>query len=202
VSHWDSLELPWQAAFGEAASAYLQLGSPPIGAVVVDEHGAIIARGANEFPRNRLAHAELAALSQIPAETNRSKCEIYSTLEPCAMCVGAIRMSQLHAVRFAASDPSAGSSSLFQANEFMREFPCSAHGPGDPELELVVVALVVESRTRNGHHRWREHWSQYHPRGAAVGAHLAASGAYREWAGRSLSPRDLYEHVASSQVAA
>jgi tRNA(Arg) A34 adenosine deaminase TadA len=202
VSRWDSLEQPWQAAFGEAARAYLKLGSPPIGAVVVDSSGEIVARAANDFPRNRLAHAEVAALAQIPVATDRLKCEIFSTLEPCAMCVGAIRMCQLHAVHFAAADPSAGSSSLFHANEFMREFPCSVHGPHDPELELAIVALVVESRVRNGHYRWREHWSRYHPRGTAVGTHLAAAGAYREWVSHSLSPRELYERVVSSPWAA
>ena len=196
MSRWDALEHPWHAAFGEAAHAYLKLGSPPIGAVVVDASGEIIARGANDFPRDRLAHAEVTALSQIPAAMNRLKCEIYSTLEPCAMCAGAIRMCQLHAVHFAAADPSAGSSSLFGANEFMREFPCLVHGPDHPELELVVVALVVESRARNGHHRWREHWSQYHPSGVALGTRLATSGAYRDWVGQSLSPRELYERVA------
>ena len=195
VSRWDSLEQTWQVAFGEAAHAYLKLGSPPIGAVVVDASGEIIARGANDFPRNRLDHAEVTALSQIPVTTDRLKCEIYSTLEPCAMCAGAIRICQLHAAHFAAADPSAGSSSLFRVNEFMREFPCSVHGPHDPELELVVVSLVVEWRARNGHHRWREHWSQYHPGGASLGSRLAASGAYRDWAGRSLSPRELYECV-------
>ena len=87
------------------------------------------------------------------ADIDRTQCEIYSTLEPCPMCTGAVRMSQLRAVHFAARDPSAGSTEFLTANRFMREFPCVAHTPRDALLELVIVSLLMEYRRRTGHMR-------------------------------------------------
>jgi len=202
VSRWRSLTKPWQIAFELAIVAYLQRGSAPIGAVVVDDGGGIISRGANDFSSSRLAHAELAALSQIPTGVNRSTLEIFSTLEPCPMCTGAIRMCQLRAVHFAALDPSAGSTAFLAANDFMREFPCSVHPPSSRELELTVVALVVEFRIRTGHHRWREHWAGYHPQGSELGARLAAENAHGAWLNSSATAELIYEQLASLQSAA
>ena len=196
MSRWNALPDVWKASFEQAAVAYLRSGSVPIGAVVVDEGGRIIARGGNGFAHDRLAHAEIAALSAIPSSTDRSACEIYCTLEPCPMCAGAIRLCQLRAVHCAAFDPAAGCTELFEANDFMRAFPCSVHAPNIPQLELVVVALVSEFRHRTEHGRWREHWLRYHPIGAELGASLAKANAYRQWVSLSMSAEELYEHVA------
>ena len=197
MSPWDALSRPWQAAFAEAIAAYLRHGSAPIGAVVVDARGEIVARGGNGASTNRLSHAEVNALAAIPTRIDRSKCEIYTTLEPCPMCTGAIRMSQLRGVHFAAFDPSAGFTAYLQANEFMREFPCSSHPPTNIALELVIVSLVTEYRKRAGHDRWRERWTHYHPQGAACGGSLAASRAHAEWVASSLTPEQLYDHLVS-----
>jgi tRNA(adenine34) deaminase len=202
VSQWRSLEEPWRAAFEQAIVAYLQRASAPIGAVVVDERGDVVARGANDFSSNRLAHAEMAALSQVSTAAERSTYEIYSILEPCPMCTGAIRMCQLRAVHFAAVDPSAGSTPFLDANDFMREFPCSVHPPQDLELEHVVVALVVEFRIRTGHHRWRERWSRYHAVGAELGAHLASANSYGAWTNSPTSAAQIYDQLASLHQAA
>jgi tRNA(adenine34) deaminase len=202
VSHWRDLAEPWRAAFEQAVLAYLELASAPIGAVVVNGSRAIVSRGANHFSSNRLAHAEMAALSQIPPGTDRSEYKIFSILEPCPMCIGAIRMCQLRAVHFAAVDPSAGSTAFLNANDFMREFPCSIHPPIDRQLELAAVVLAVEFRTRTGHHRWRERWSGYHPEGAALGLRLAGENAHDAWRSSSASAEQIYEQLTSLQSAA
>lgn len=113
------------------------------------------------------------------------------------MCTGAIRMSQLGAVHFAAFDPSAGSTRLLDGNEFMREFPCVVHSPAHNELETVVVSLIVEYRYRTGHMRWLEHWRTYHSHGVAQGLKLFESGAHASWVVRSVSAQFIYEHVVS-----
>jgi tRNA(Arg) A34 adenosine deaminase TadA len=77
VSRWRFLTKPWQTAFELAIVAYLQRGSAPIGAVVVDDGGSIVSRGNNDFSGSRLAHAELAALSQFPTGVDRSTLEIF-----------------------------------------------------------------------------------------------------------------------------
>jgi tRNA(Arg) A34 adenosine deaminase TadA len=201
MSQWRSLQTPWQVAFEEALKAYLHENSAPIGAVVVDDTGAVVSRGRNDFHAHRLAHAEMNALSAVPGSCDRSRLEIYSTLEPCPMCTGAIRMFQLRAVRFAANDPSAGSTRFLQANEFMREFPCEVHGPHNKVLEAVVVALIMEYRERNNHHRWREQWRTSQPRAVQLGNDLAASGAHAVWRRSTISAEELFDQVASQLVA-
>jgi len=202
MSRWTTLSEPWQVAFTAATAAYLTDNSAPIGAVVVNGRGEVVASGRNGMSINRLAHAEVNALSTIPREVDRSECELYTTLEPCPMCTGAIRMSQLRGVHFAAFDPIAGFTEFLQANEFMRAFPCAVHVPTNSELERVIVSLVMEYRERERHHRWRERWEAYHPEGASLGARLSVSGAYAEWISASLSAEQLYEHVALGASAA
>src|SRR5207302_7125129 len=70
---------------------------------------------------HRLAHAEVNALVSVDhAAVHARDCVLYTTLEPCALCVGAIRMLGLKDVRYAARDPVAGSLALFEATDFMR----------------------------------------------------------------------------------
>ncbi len=157
---WDQLETPWQDAMRQALTAYSQ-GSAPIGAVVVSERGDVVSIGRNNFAGDRLAHAETEALRNIPPTAERRKCAIYTTKEPCPMCTGAIRMTQLDAVHLGARDPAAGSTELLNASEFMRKFTCTVFEPSDSMLEFASIALVLEYRTRNGHSRWREKWHSY-----------------------------------------
>jgi tRNA(adenine34) deaminase len=202
VFRWRDLAEPWRAAFELAVFAYLHQASAPIGAVVVDGRGEIVARGANHFSSNRLAHAEMAALQQIPAGADRSTLEIFSVLEPCPMCIGAIRLCQLRALHYAAIDPGAGSAAFLDANAFMREFPCAVHPPVDRALELAVVAMVVEFRIRTGHRRWLERWSDCHPEGASLGRRLASQGIHDVWRRSSATAEQIYEQLAALSSAA
>jgi tRNA(adenine34) deaminase len=87
-------------------------GEVPIGAVVVHE-GAIIARGQNRVLRNvdPTAHAEIVAIRAAAAALGNYRltgCALYVTLEPCAMCAGAMIHARLDRLVFAALDPKAG----------------------------------------------------------------------------------------------
>jgi len=198
---FEQLSEPWRAAFTEAIEAYLVRDSVPIGAVIVNSEGSVVARGGNDFSSDRLAHAELNALRAIQARGDRAQCEVYSTLEPCPMCTGAIRISQLRAVHFAARDPSAGSSEFLTANEFMREFPCTVNMPHDAQLETVVVSLVMEYRQRTGHRRWFERWRKYHQVGAIRGQRLFDTASHARWVAASASPESIYDEVVSMSAA-
>jgi len=93
-------------ALQEAENA-LQRGDRPIGAVVV--HGdKIIARASNSFEteRSHLAHAELKALLACASYlyVHGHECIIYSTCEPCVMCLGAIVMANIRYVVFGMPD--------------------------------------------------------------------------------------------------
>jgi tRNA(adenine34) deaminase len=100
-----------QAALAEARLA-AEAGEVPIGAVVV--HGeVIVASGQNRVLRDLdpTAHAEIVALRAAAATLGNYRlngCTLYVTLEPCAMCAGAMIHARLDRLVFAAADPKAG----------------------------------------------------------------------------------------------
>jgi tRNA(adenine34) deaminase len=100
-----------QAALDEARQA-AEAGEVPIGAVVVRE-GAIIARGQNRVLRelDPTSHAEIVALRGAAMAIGNYRlldCTLYVTLEPCAMCAGAMIHARIARLVFAAADPKAG----------------------------------------------------------------------------------------------
>jgi tRNA(adenine34) deaminase len=100
-----------QAALAEARLA-AEDGEVPVGAVIVRE-GAIIARGQNRVLRDLdpTAHAEIVALRAAAAAIGNYRlngCALYVTLEPCAMCAGAMIHARIERVVFAAVDLKAG----------------------------------------------------------------------------------------------
>ena len=97
-------------ALQEAAAA---VDDVPVGAVVLDETGAVIGRGSNrrELDHDPTAHAEVVALRQAGAargEWRLSGCTLVVTLEPCTMCAGAIGLARVARVVFGAYDPKGG----------------------------------------------------------------------------------------------
>ena len=87
-------------------------GEVPVGAIVVKD-GIIIGRGYNSPIANHdpTAHAEIRALRDAAEKIGNYRlpeCELYVTLEPCAMCVGAIMHARIAHVVFGASDPKTG----------------------------------------------------------------------------------------------
>jgi tRNA(adenine34) deaminase len=106
------IDLSWMdMALAEARLA-VEASEVPVGAVVVRE-GAIVARAHNRTVRDQdaSAHAEMLALRAASAALGSwrlSGCTLYVTLEPCAMCAGAIVLARVDRVVFAAWDPKAG----------------------------------------------------------------------------------------------
>ena len=100
-----------QAALAEARLA-AEAGEVPIGAVVVRD-GRIVARGQNRVLRDvdPTAHAEIVALRAAARAVGNYRlpgCTLYVTLEPCAMCAGAMIHARLDRLVYAAADPKAG----------------------------------------------------------------------------------------------
>lgn len=99
-------------ALAEARAA-VATGDVPVGAVLLDEAGAVIARGRNEreLHADPTAHAEIVAMRAAAAARGNWRlegCTLVVTLEPCVMCAGAILAARVGVVVFGAWDEKAG----------------------------------------------------------------------------------------------
>lgn len=104
---------PWRAALELSWEAY-SAGSAPVGAVVTDTAGAIVARGrsrwfeptapSGQLANTHLAHAEVNALAGLPPG-NYEDHTLYTTLEPCLLCTAATIHAHVGTVKYAARDP-------------------------------------------------------------------------------------------------
>jgi tRNA(adenine34) deaminase len=96
----------------EEARAAAERGEVPVGCVVVRE-GEVIARAGNRtiVDRDPTAHAEVLAIRQAAAALGSERlatCDLYVTLEPCAMCAAAMSFARIRRLYFGASDPKGG----------------------------------------------------------------------------------------------
>jgi tRNA(adenine34) deaminase len=210
---WDQLSEPWQVSLEESWTAY-RSGSIPIGSVITDHDGRILARGRNRIFEDaaeppflhghRLAHAEMNALVSLgSSQPDPTALVLYTTLEPCALCTGAIRMALIGEVRYAARDPLAGSMQLFEASRFMRRRQIRIVGPNLEDLETLVIAMNVDFELRcrevavDEAFPLLEDWRPVLPRAVEFGKELYRSGALRDLRERGASTRQVIEHLAT-----
>ena len=104
-------ERSMRLALNQARKAFA-LGEVPVGCVVVCD-GGVVGRGFNqrEIRQDPLGHAEIYALRQAARKTGSWRltgCGMFVTLEPCAMCAGAIVLARIERLVFAVPDPKAG----------------------------------------------------------------------------------------------
>ena len=95
------------------AKSALSTGDVPVGAVIINKDGVIVGKGFNEREANNdpTAHAEVVAIRNATARLQNSRldgCTLIVTLEPCAMCAGAIAQSRISKLVFGAWDEKAG----------------------------------------------------------------------------------------------
>jgi len=108
---WREVGEPWRASFELAWEAYLA-GTIPVGAVVASANGTVVARGRNRIfdppgcglAGSRLAHAEVDALAQLPVTDRYRDHVLYSTLEPCLLCVAATLVATVGRIEYAVGD--------------------------------------------------------------------------------------------------
>ncbi len=97
----------------QVAKSALTAGDVPVGAIIVNKDGVIVGKGFNEREANNdpTAHAEVVAIRSAAARLQNSRldgCTLIVTLEPCAMCAGAIAQSRISKLVFVAWDEKAG----------------------------------------------------------------------------------------------
>jgi tRNA(adenine34) deaminase len=137
----------------ELAQRAASLGEVPVGAVVVHQ-GRVIGEGHNQ-PRtlhDPSAHAEIMAIRAACAALGSDRltgCELWVTLEPCAMCAGAIAHARIARLHYAASDPKGGAVEhgprLFQQSTVLHK-PDVYAGVGEREAAQLLKAFFADRR--------------------------------------------------------
>ncbi|MCF6329051.1 MAG: nucleoside deaminase, partial [Henriciella sp.] len=121
-----------------------QAGEVPVGAVIVDpETGKIIAEGHNQpiTQSDPTAHAEIIAIRAAAAKIGNYRLpglHLYVTLEPCAMCAGAISFARLSKVIFAAADPKGGA--VINGPKFFDQPTCHWRPEIEQNTEVADIA--------------------------------------------------------------
>ena len=97
----------------DEARAAADRGEVPVGAVLVDASGAVLARAGNRTRElsDPTAHAEILAIREAAKVTQSERltgCSLYVTLEPCAMCAAAIAAARVARLYYGAADPKSG----------------------------------------------------------------------------------------------
>jgi tRNA(Arg) A34 adenosine deaminase TadA len=195
MNRWESFSAPWQAALEMAWEAYCA-GTIPIGAAVADAEGEVVARGRNRILDDRatgrqicgdmLAHAEINALLDLKLDQeSRHSAALYTTMEPCPLCMGAFYMSSVRTLYFAARDPYAGSVNLLGTTPYLNRKPIRAFAPHDRALEIGLIAMMVESEiTLRGvkiiETAFFNEWREMLPESVELGIALYRSGGLRE----------------------
>jgi tRNA(adenine34) deaminase len=189
---WNSLARPWLVCLEEAWAAFCA-GSLPIGACVTDNAGNILSRGRNRIAdvksdapyvfNNTLAHAELNALLALQADhETRHTSALFTTTEPCPLCLGAFYMSGVRNMYYAAREPYAGSTNLLGTTPYLSRKPIHVFAPPDSTLETMVTALYVERDMVCGHSPQNivlQALREVIPQGIALGEQLHRSGELR-----------------------
>jgi tRNA(Arg) A34 adenosine deaminase TadA len=148
---WERLEEPWRVSLSLAWAAY-GAGTIPVGAALVDGNGVVVAQGQNrvysrstspgELANSLLAHAEVNALVALDPERRYEDHVLYTTLEPCLLCVGATVMATVGRIRYAGADPYGGGGGLVGVNPHVERLPLQFEGPRLDGFGVFASALL------------------------------------------------------------
>jgi len=209
---WHELALPWQICLSLAWEAYCD-GCIPIGAVVTGPDGEIISRGRNRIYENKkpeghtngqvLAHAEMEALYALDYDAiDPHACCLYTTTEPCPMCMGTFYMSGLRTLHYASREAFAGSVNMLGTTWYMSRKPIKVIHPENNFLEEFIIALFVEQDSHL--HRgslpegiFFDRWRQAIPGGVELGLVLSESGILRRHHAEASNISVVYNQIES-----
>lgn len=151
MSRWP-IPQPMQRAL-ELARAAAEAGEVPVGAVVV-QGGEVVAEAANvtRDPPDPTGHAEIRAIRAAALALGQERltdCDLYVTLEPCAMCAGAIAHARIARLYYAASDPKGGAvehgARVFEQEQCLHR-PEVYSGMGEGEAAELLRGFFRERR--------------------------------------------------------
>ena len=186
---WErALELAWES---------FRAGTTPVGAVVVNGAGVMVAEGRGrryeaagppgQLAGSDIAHAEVNALAQLAAGHRYDDHVLLTSLEPCAMCHGAAVQAGLGALWFAGADPYGGTASLTFGNPQSNRRGLAVRGPLDDDRGRLAELLHIL-------------WLTAGPAGPHVLAAQRAGLPERTSVAEQAGIRELVEHAAARQL--
>ena len=205
---WNTLPIFWRACLEESWQAYCA-GTIPIGAVIMDERGTILARGRNQIVGDgngmvrghELAHAELNVLLSLNLRDNRNGVHgwsLYTIMEPCPLCMGAFYMSGIRNLHYAARDPFAGSVNLLGTTPYLTRKPIHITHPNDSVLEEIVIGMNMEWMLSTHGQLPPDFvgiWRDAVPRGVALGERLVESKLLRQMRDRGCAVDEVIKRL-------
>ena len=158
----------------ELARYSVSKGSSPIGCVIVDGTGTIISEGRNKsgepWPKtaqrignSSFAHAEMDAFYRVARLENPEDCTVYSSLEPCLMCGGAMGMVQIGRAVWACDDPWGGSGRLIAWNKHPAYVDMKVLASPFADLEHEAATLFAPEAQRVYPEQGWSAWQQRYP---------------------------------------
>ncbi len=160
LAAWDALDMGWKAAFQQAWKSFGK-GSFPVGSSLFAPNGMLIAVGRNRIfetggdplAGSLLAHAEVGALSRLSTDERHDDVTLFTTLEPCVFCMGAIVLCRVGTVRYAGSDSYGGAAKLpLDINAQTARYEPAIDGPLDGPFGRLAAALPLVYLARSD--RW------------------------------------------------
>jgi tRNA(Arg) A34 adenosine deaminase TadA len=175
------MELAW-TAFGA--------GSVPVGAVLLDAEGVVVATGRNrmyereapapQLANSLLAHAEVNALVALEPGRRYENHHLVTALEPCSLCVGAIAIATVGALTYLGSDAYGGAVGLLSATPLTSRVPLRVDGPRGNTLGTLAAALPLACYlVRNPDAHVLRVNRELRPDLIAVAEFLVAAGAFQ-----------------------
>ncbi len=203
---WETLDECWKEVFRLSWESYKN-GTIPVGAVILDENNDIVAKGRNVsydkksehiLAGTTIGHAEMVALIQLKKSDhpNIKNYRLYVSLEPCPMCFGAVMMSGIKDVYFAASDVAAGSSVMQDITEYIESRSMKVV-KDTGNLEIFQIVLQTARGKFNPTKKIIDSWTREHPGVVQLGAQLHDEKYFDKVAKMNIDISEIYNYVIS-----
>ncbi len=185
---WDALAPPWRRCL-ELAWESWRAGSIGVGAMITTPGGGTLAEGRSGWfeehrggvAGSKISHAETAALAGVPAGHDLAGHILWTSLEPCVLCAGALVIAHVPEVRFMGADPlTRGVERLPELNDYVASRWPERRGPlpgpyGVFATALPVARFVAEFASRDGESKALAALRAHGPRVASLAEDLAAA---------------------------
>jgi tRNA(adenine34) deaminase len=204
---WESLDKPWQRAFELAWESYTK-DTIPIGAVITDADGNVIAEGRNRIfdkcstnplAGTYMAHAEMTAMIQLKEADHPDvkSYMLYTTMEPCPMCFGTMLMVHICHLRYAARDGFAGANNLKDKTDYINGKKMTIIGDYQ-EMEAFQLIMQTAYEYGRGHRLLEEILNTWRPinlQAVDMGKLLFDEGYFAKAITEGFSIQRLYDEV-------